>query len=66
MRKKRVVGVSIVPEGDKWFKEKYVVVEPGKIMMEREPFSLPVEPPRFEPLMENSKATTDVSVDGPK
>ena len=67
MRKKRVVGVSIVPGGDKWFKEKYVVVEPGRIMMEREPYSLPAEPPQFdEPFMENNEATRDVSIDGLK
>ena len=60
----RVVGVSIVPREAGWFMETYVVTSPGRVVVVREPYSLPVEPPRFEPLMEDSEATRDVSVDG--
>ncbi len=45
----KVVGVSIVP---------------GRVIVVRESYSLPVEPPLFEPLTENNEATRDVSVDG--
>ena len=34
--------------------------------MVRESYSLPVEPPLFEPHTENSEATTDVNIDGLK
>ena len=65
MRKKRIISVSIMPREDRWFKETYVVTSPGRMVVAREPYSLPVEPPRFdEPLIENSGATRDVSVDG--
>jgi len=61
----RVVGVSIVPREGEWFKETYIVIGPGRVVVAREPYSLPAEPPRSDdPLVENSEATTDASVDG--
>ncbi len=63
----RVVGVGIVPKEGEWFKETYVVTGPGRVVVVREHYTLPAEPPQFdEPLMENSRATRDVSVDGLK
>jgi len=61
----RVVGVSTVPREGGWFKEAYTVIGPGSVVVAREPCSLLAEPPRSdEPLVENSEATTDTSVDG--
>ena len=54
----RVVGTSIVPRKGKWFKETYIVTSPGRVIVVREPYILPVEPPLFDkPLIENSEAT---------
>ena len=38
----RVVGVSIVPREGRRFKETYVVTSAGKVVVIREPYSLPI------------------------
>ena len=67
MSRRRIAGVSIVPKSGGWFRERYVVVEPGKIMVEREPYTLPVEPPLFdEMLVEMPRSNPSVDAVGGK
>jgi len=35
-----------VPRNGKWYKETYIVTEPGKVIVHREPYNLPAKPPR--------------------
>ncbi len=50
-REGRVIGVSIVPRGE-MVKETYIVTGLDKVIAAREPYSHPVEPSRFDKLIE--------------
>ncbi|MEM1606457.1 MAG: hypothetical protein QXW41_09455 [Fervidicoccaceae archaeon] len=37
-----------MPGGGGWFWERYIIIGPGIVIVERKPYSLPVRPPPFD------------------